>query len=511
MLTIAGLGAGAREELPLGVWEALCQSRCTFLRTGQHPVVDWLCQQGISFTTFDYFYELAADFDTVYQLIAATVLQEARNRPVLYAVPGHPLVAEESVRLILRGAEQRGLKTRLLPATSFLDALFAVLKLDPSRGLHILDGLRLSEQRPVLAVGNVITQVYSRMVASEVKLTLMEYYPAEHLTAVVQAAGISGRERVEQIPLFQLDRLDWFDHLTTVYLPPVQIPGAGNLELEDTPDGLTKDTSCRFPLDPLVDLMDALRGEGGCPWDREQTHRSLTTYLLEESYEVLEAIAEEDMHKVCEELGDLLLQIVFHAHIAMENRHFDLNDVIAGIRKKMVRRHPHVFGVAIARDSKEVILNWEKIKSEEKGRTGPESLLGDVPKFLPALLRAARVQARVARIGFDWPDYNGAMEKAREEMAELEVAIAGGDRRQVEREVGDLFFSVVNVARLLGVDGETVLTVTTDRFIGRFGYIEENIRNSGKKLSQCTLAELDAWWEEAKKQENMEKIKETFS
>lgn len=587
-ITIAGLGAGAPGDLTLGAWKALRSSSWILLRTGRHPVVEWLSREGIAFTTFDSFYEQASSFQEVYARIAEAVLQEARNRPVLYAVPGHPLVAEESVRLILERAEQEGLQVELLPAVSFLDAVFSALRLDPGSGLQVLDGLLLQQRPPLPSRPAVVTQVYSRLIASEVKLSLLELYPPEHPVTVIRAAGVPGEERVEKRPLFEIDRLDWVDHLTSLFLPEIadvesrhaegrerpeetkdhpdltELPEpcrgeAGNktaagleyLPVQDvretgaggqasggpsgpekkdvqdvgtgsgsgSPDGqdgtaenfhvtelneLNRSSgSCRYPLDPLVEIMSRLRGEEGCPWDREQDHRSLRPYLLEESYEVLEALDEGDMYKICEELGDLLLQVVFHAQIAAERRSFDINDVVAGISEKLIRRHPHVFGSLTARNSRDVVLLWDRIKAEEREGVPPKGLLAGVSMSLPALMRAARLQKKAAGAGFDWPDHHGAMDKVREELAELEAAVAGRDPVEIEGEIGDLLFSVVNLARLLGIEPEAALTGTAAKFTRRFEYVEKMARLNDRDLGQCTLAEMDRWWEEAK---DLEKI-----
>jgi len=522
-ITIAGLGPGAPGDITLTVWEALRSSPCTFLRTGKHPAVSRLVKEGIKFSTFDCFYEQSSSFEEVYAQIAEAVMAAACPGPVLYAVPGHPLVAEESVRLIIEAAKREGISVDLLPAVSFLDAVFSALRLDPGMGLQVIDGLRLDTAKLETAKPAIIMQVYSRLVAADVKVSLLELYPPGHRVTVVRGAGIPGEERIEVIPLFELDRLEWVDHLTSLYIPEsgIRLPGAGNQEGEtyrrapgirrrqknrsgagDRQPGrqLPATGSC-FPLDPLVELLAKLRGEGGCPWDREQDHLSLRPYLLEETYEVLEALNKEDMYKLCEELGDLLLQIVFHAQIAAESRHFDINDVIKGITEKITRRHPHVFGSVTVRDSDEVALNWKKIKAEERGDSKPASLLDGVPMSLPALIRAAKIQQKAAEAGFDWPDYRGAREKIGEELGELETAISGGDAAKVEEELGDLIFSVVNLARLLNVEPEVALAATCEKFTGRFAYVEKMARLNGKELSQCSLADLDTWWEKAKEKE----------
>jgi tetrapyrrole methylase family protein/MazG family protein len=520
-ITIAGLGPGAPGCITLGTWDSLKLSPRVLLRTGIHPVVEWLRQEGILFSTFDYIYEEETDFQKIYKRIAQEVLGEAERGQVLYAVPGHPLVAEESVRLIIEMAENKGVDIELLPAVSFLDAMFIALRLDPGAGLQIIDGVRIDQQPPLPGRGAVITQVYSQLVASDIKISLLEIYPPEHLVTVVRGAGIPGEEIIESISLFELDRLSWLDHLTSLYVPEMigEAKGdfgtgqadssefydreAGEAEVIQVYEGTSTDQACLFPLDPLVEILARLRGEGGCPWDREQDHRSLRPYLLEESYEVLEAIGEGAADKICEELGDLLLQIVFHAQIAAENQNFDMNDVVAGISEKMIRRHPHVFGSVSVKDSSEVIVNWEKIKAEERAGKITRGLLAGVSQSLPALMRAAKLQEKAAGTGFDWPDYRGALEKTREETDELEAVITAGNIAEMEDELGDLLFSIVNLARLLGVEPETALSGTSAKFTRRFAHIEKMAGLSGRNLSSYTLSELDKWWEDAKKLEKI--------
>ncbi|MFZ5592084.1 MAG: nucleoside triphosphate pyrophosphohydrolase, partial [Bacillota bacterium] len=445
-LIIAGLGPGSLDLLPPRVLALLQESRYVYLRTAVHPVVADLERMGVKFQTFDHLYQQAASFEEIYQEIAQTLLQRlaAGQSPLVYAVPGHPLVAERSVQILLGQLDRP--EVEVVPAMSFLDALYATLKLDPVQGLCVLDGLRLNEQSLDPAQGVVITQVYSRLVAGDIKLFLLEHYPPEHRVTLVQAAGVPGRERVVEVPLAELDHQDWLDHLTSLYVPP--LPGQ---------------KPRRYPLDPLVQVMADLRSPRGCPWDREQDHASLRRYLLEEAYEVLAAIDSGDMYNLCEELGDLLLQIVFHARIAQENGHFDINDVVRGITEKMVRRHPHVFGDVQVDSSRQVLANWEKIKAREKGVREQElSVLGDIPWHLPALLLSQKMQHKAAKVGFDWPDWRGARDKLREEMGELAQALEQGqDRRVVEEEAGDVLFAAVNLVRLAGVSAEVALLAST--------------------------------------------------
>ncbi|MGE5572307.1 MAG: nucleoside triphosphate pyrophosphohydrolase [Bacteroidota bacterium] len=256
----------------------------------------------------------------------------------------------------------------------------------------------------------------------------------------------------------------------------------------------------RYSLAPLVEIMRKLRGEGGCPWDRKQTHESLRTYVVEEAYEVVQAVDDRDDAELREELGDLLLQVAFHSQIASETGRFDVGDVIRGIVEKLVRRHPHVFGDVEAKDSKTVLRNWERIKQRERaGEEGePGSVLDNVAGAMPALMRAVKVQAKASRVGFDWPDVTGALAKVQEEMGELEQARKAGDRERMAEEVGDVLFALVNVARFLKVDPEIALGRTVDKFIARFKHIEARAGEANRRVEDMTLDEMDSLWEEAK-------------
>jgi len=256
------------------------------------------------------------------------------------------------------------------------------------------------------------------------------------------------------------------------------------------------------PFRRLVAIMARLRGEGGCPWDREQTHESLIPYIIEEAYEVKEAIEKNDIEGMREELGDLLLQIVFHAQLAREEGRFDIDDVLRTICEKLIHRHPHVFGEVEVASAAEVLHNWEQIKAEEKRERGKDpSRLSGVPTHLPALLRAHRVQEKAARVGFDWDDIGGVFKKVREEIAELETAVANGRKESIRSEMGDLLFALVNLARFLDIQAELALHETIEKFIERFRYIERRAAEQNRDLDEMSLAEMDALWDEAKQRE----------
>ncbi len=248
----------------------------------------------------------------------------------------------------------------------------------------------------------------------------------------------------------------------------------------------------------LINLMAKLRSPDGCPWDRKQTPESLKPFLVEECYEVIDALDEGSPAKVKEELGDLLFQIIFHARIAEERGQFNIEDVISANVEKMTRRHPHVFGDMQLTTDKEVLANWEEIKKKEKGYEERRSVLEGVPKHLPSLLRAHSLQERAARVGFDWNRIDEALPKLDEEMAEFKASLQKEDSAGIEEELGDIFFMLVNISRFLGVNPEDALRKTISKFIQRFRYIEEHAAEAGKSLNDMTLDEMEQLWQESK-------------
>jgi len=249
----------------------------------------------------------------------------------------------------------------------------------------------------------------------------------------------------------------------------------------------------------LIDIVARLRAPGGCPWDREQTHASILSCLLEETYEFFEAVDENDPHKMEEELGDLLLQVVLHAQMGADEKQFTIEDVARGISEKLIRRHPHVFGSVEVSSTDEVLHNWEKIKRGEKGKEHRRYLVDDIPAELPALLRAEKIQKRVARVGFDWNDSGPALDKVEEEFGEFREALAAGDRDNAVEEIGDIFFALVNVARHEGICAEEALRAANKKFSARFRYVEDACKRAGMEMKKATLEELDKFWEEGKK------------
>lgn len=254
----------------------------------------------------------------------------------------------------------------------------------------------------------------------------------------------------------------------------------------------------KYTFSDLLDIMKLLRSENGCPWDREQTHESIKKYLIEETYEVLEVIDLNDKKRLCEELGDLLLQIVFHAQIAREEDTFSIDDVITGICRKMVLRHTHVFGEAKAETADDVLVNWEEIKKKEKGIESQTGILKDVPSNLPALMRSYKVQQKASQVGFDWDNVEDVLKKVDEEIVELKDVYKSKDVERINDEIGDILFSVVNLSRFLKVQPELALTGSINKFIKRFEYIETEGKKEGKNLEDMSLEEMDKLWNKSK-------------
>jgi tetrapyrrole methylase family protein/MazG family protein len=480
-IEIIGLGAGDLNQLPLGVYRKLTNAGMVYLRTKEHPVVKELETEGFTYKSFDAVYESHDQFEAVYQEIVQSLLAAAQNETIIYAVPGHPLVAERTVQLLLEEGPKQGAEIVIGGGQSFIDALFQSMKIDPVDGFQLLDGTALQKDQLQITQHIFISQVYDQFIASEVKLTLMEVLPDDYEVWVVTAAG-SSEEAVEKVPLFELDRTVTLSNLTSVYVPPV------------------KDEKILLKsFSKFREIIAVLRGPNGCPWDKEQTHVSLKQYLIEETYEVIDAIDEDDIDHLVEELGDVLLQVLLHAQIGEDEGYFSIDDVIEGIAAKMIRRHPHVFGDTSAKDADEVVQNWQEIKRLEKGESD-QSLLDGISKSLPNLLRAYEMQKKAAKVGFDWQEINSAIEKVKEELQEFEEELQEFESQTeaAKKEFGDLLFAFVNVARFLKIHPEEALYETNEKFNLRFRHVEERVRQSGKDFQDHTLEELDKYWDEAK-------------
>ena len=466
----------------MGVYRKLKAAKKLYVRTIDHPVLEELAAEGVKFESFDKVYEKHDAFQPVYAEIANALIEAAAVEDIMYAVPGHPLVAEQTVQLLIAAADEGKIKLVIEGGQSFLDPIFGALKIDPIEGFQLLDGTSFSMHDINMRQHILIAQVYDTFSASEVKLTLMEKYDDEYPVTVVTAAG-SAQEQIVTVPLYELDQSVEVNNLTTVYVPPVK----------SQEEALKDWTTFR-------QIIATLRGPNGCPWDQKQTHESLKKYLLEEAHEYLAAIDAEDDFAMIEELGDVLLQVFLHAQIGEDEGYFTLEDVLASISEKMIRRHPHVFGDVAVEDADDVVANWEAIKAEEKG-TSDKPLLDEEYRASSALQTAYNYQKRAAKVGFDWPDVDGAWDKFAEEWQEFRQEVTKGSNASRLDEFGDVLFTLVNLARFYKLSPEEAMLHANEKFARRFGYVEEQVKISGKSFSDFTLEQLDAFWNEAKRLE----------
>ncbi len=534
-IVAAGLGPGAWEQVTLEVKRLLDGARVVYLRTRTHPTADHLPEH-LEVRTFDYLYERESRFEEIYRQIATELLRRAgeQEEPLIYCVPGHPSIGEASVRH-LRGMarEQQGVTLKIVAGLSFLEPVCDALGVDPlERGLQIVDGTELAgygtkdegrrtngeEVEPFLfspyplptepdvfaALSGVsplypvvLTQVYNDRIASACKLALMERYQDDHPVKIVLNAGVPGQEQVIETTLAEMDHRHGINHLACVYLAPLE------------PLQLLRD------FDGLVYVMGRLRGPGGCPWDREQTHDSIKHHLLEEAYEAVDAMDAGDPEMLAEELGDLLLQVVFHSQLAVSAEEFTLSDVIGHIVTKLIRRHPHVFGDVQVTGAEHVLRNWEVIKAgerEAKAKAGRKfeaaqaaeqgleatGLLLSVPRAMPGLERAQQLQVRSARVGFDWPDIGGVFDKVQEELGELKAETEFDKRRE---ELGDLLFALVCLAEWMGINAEEAMRRANDKYLTRFTTMERTMVADGKKLRGMNVDEMNDYWNSVKRNE----------
>lgn len=476
---IVGLGPGDIGQLSIKAWELFKNSDEIYVRTTQHPMISDLPEQ-LSIKSFDHLYEQEKDYFRVYELIVDEILKLAQ-RPggVVYAVPGDPFVAEATGPEIYRRCKEQGIPVEVIAGISFLEPTLRALSIDVIPQLTIVDALEVMvDHFPKFPpnVPTLIAQVHSKDIAAEMKIILEGQYDEEMLVKLVHAAGTENKI-VEELPLYQIDQSEHIGNLSSLFIP-----------------ALEKGTS----FEEFQELIAHLRSPEGCAWDREQDHQSLRTNMMEEMYEALSAIDEDDPEMMKEEFGDLLLQIVLQTQIASEYGEFKMTDVISGIYKKLVRRHPHVFTDLDVDAPDEIIRNWEKIKEGERNDVegNEKGLLDGVPTAMPALAVADNYQKRAARVGFDWDEIEGALLKMEEEMKEFRDA-----QKQEEKaeELGDMLFAMVNIARWLDIDPETALRETNKKFKERFRAIEVEARRRGMSLSDMSLEEMDDIWERTKK------------
>lgn len=481
-ITIVGLGPGDSQYWTRAAYTLLNEADEVYLRTNQHPSVVNL---NAKIYSFDPIYQQASNRNQAYQQVAAAVVRLGqRDIGVIYAVPGHPTLDETTTPLIQALAEAQHVPVTIIPGLSLLTATLMALELNPSSlNLQITTATQWAPlHHPPLVPDQpaLVTGLSDQTLAKQVKRVLLNAYAADFVVTLVQAAGTQ-TERVWSCIVAELDQQTYLDESTTLYLP-------------------ADSANTSFPT--FQETIAHLRAPEGCPWDRQQTHQSLRPFLLEETYEVLEALDAGEPTALAEELGDLLLQIVLHTQIATGAGDFRMGEVIGHINRKLVRRHPHVFGNVTVNGVDDVTTNWEAIKRAERSKLKIEdsipSVLDGIPPALPALAQALAISKRAARVGFEWPDIEGVLDKLIEEAREITET---NDPAHLEAEIGDWLFSAVNLARWHDVDPESALRAANARFIRRFKKMEALATTQSKVLTEMSIEELDALWNEAKNAE----------
>lgn len=504
-IVAVGLGPGRWEDLTIEARDLLGSASEVICRTTRHPTVDALrvWRPDLRVESFDHLYESIPSFADLYPTMARLLLERvealAPGETLVYATPGHPLMGEESVRILRDQAALNHVAVRVVAGLSFVEPVCAALGLNPlERDLQLVDATALLAVPTEAVMGVIlptkpalIAQMYNRRLASAVKLALSEIYPDDWEVTLTLWAGVPDKEVVRSIPLYELDRDESADHLTTLYVPPLE-----PLAATRTPEGL------RY-------IVARLRAPDGCPWDREQTHQSLRRYVLEEAYEVAEAIDELDgsperAENLADELGDLLLQVYLQAEVANQEDSFHLGDVLQSISEKLIRRHPHVFGDVHVRDAEHVVRNWEVIKREERVSRGEaveqESALRGIPKSAPALYQAYELSKKAGKVGFRYRETSHALESVVEEARELaeEVQAGGSSSAAQQAELGDLLFALAAFAQRLDLRPEDALAQANNRFRRRFETMERLASGRGLALDSLDEAAWLSLWAEAK-------------
>lgn len=477
-ISIVGLGPGDYSLISQGALEALQSSSRIFLRTEKHPTVDKL-KETIQYTSLDYFYDKEENFENVYSKISEFIVELSKEGDLVYAVPGHPRVAEKTVSIIESLAREKNIEVETIASMSFVDAMFNYLAIDPADGFKLVDAFEIENSFIDTNTSMIITQIYDHFIASNIKLKLMEYYDYDQEVCIVNGAGVKNLESTKYVQLQDLDRCEnLFDYLSSLYIP--------------------KSTKSVYnTVYDLEKIMNTLRSPSGCDWDKKQTHESLKKYLIEEAYELCQAIDNDDIDEMIEELGDILLQVIFHCQIGQEEGYFDFKEVVSGICKKLIYRHPHVFNNAkIDMDTFE--KTWEELKQEEKGESSITDGLKRIPIYLPALIKAEKIQHKAALVGFDWDNIEDVLKKITEEYKELLDECEEGNIKYIKEELGDLLFFIVNLARFLKIDPEEALNFTNHKFVNRFEFMEQSAKKLNRNFEKMTLKEKDELWNKAK-------------
>ena len=469
--------------------EAIKAADKLYVQTAKHICADIVFRLRSDAAGMDDLYDECSDFDELNERLADRLTS---GGSCSYAVLNRGINSALMSKL-RQYATDRGFSFSIIPSQGYAEAALSACL---NQGFDVDEceySIRSAMSLSVNDTNNelIVEEIDSLLMAGDVKLKLLEFYPDEHEVFLCTLNPCCGYI-AENLPLSRLDfpeNAPKFDAATVLVVPKCSLM-----------------QRARHGMDGLMEVMHRLRAPGGCPWDAEQTHLSLRSSLIEESYEVLDAIDREDVTALEEELGDLLLQVVFHAIIEEERREFNMIDVVSGIVNKLIYRHPHVFGEVKVNSADDVLVNWEALKKKEKHQDTVADTMRSVPAAFPALMRSSKIQKKAANVGFDFDNAAMALPKVHEEADEVLAAINSGDKENLAEEIGDLLFACVNVARLVKVDPELALSAATEKFMKRFNSMEALILSEGKRLEGMSLTEMDSYWDRIKLSEKQDEI-----
>lgn len=460
MISIVGLGYGSIDDLTIKTFKMLKEAKNVFVNNLEYSIVNSFKEEGVVFKDYK---ELLVNIEKYSELDENTV----------YAVWGNTFENDE---VIIR-CKEKNINYNLYEGygiETFLERCIG----EKVGDIITLNSCNISKWNIDKRKSFIITDLISEKDINKVKSELLKVYYKDTDIYHIKAGSnkIEAKYRIDDI-----DKIEGLDEQSLIY---VKENSKGKKDIHD-----------------LMAVIEVLRGENGCPWDKEQTHDSIKKDIVEESYEVLDAIDNENVEGIIEELGDVLFQVLFHASLGREEEEFSLLDITDGISNKMIYRHPHVFGNTSVNSTEEVLVNWDELKKNEKNFESLSDELTGVAKALPALIRAKKIQKKAKKVGFDWDDVSGAFDKVKEELNEVIDVYKEGKVSRIKEEIGDLLFSCVNVSRFLSVDPEEALNLTTDKFINRFSYIERRAKELSSNLEEMSLEDMDKLWDEAKKLE----------
>lgn len=460
MISIVGLGYGSIDDLTIKTFKMLKEAKNVFVNNLEYSIENSFKEEGVVFKDYK---ELLVNIEKYSELDENTV----------YAVWGNTFENDE---VIIR-CKEKNINYNLYEGygiETFLERCIG----EKVGDIITLNSCNISKWNIDKRKSFIITDLISEKDINKVKSELLKVYYKDTDIYHIKAGSnkIEAKYRIDDI-----DKIEGLDEQSLIY---VKENSKGKKDIHD-----------------LMAVIEVLRGENGCPWDKEQTHDSIKKDIVEESYEVLDAIDNENVEGIIEELGDVLFQVLFHASLGREEEEFSLLDITDGISNKMIYRHPHVFGNTSVNSTEEVLVNWDELKKNEKNFESLSDELTGVAKALPALIRAKKIQKKAKKVGFDWDDVSGAFDKVKEELNEVIDVYKEGKVSRIKEEIGDLLFSCVNVSRFLSVDPEEALNLTTDKFINRFSYIERRAKELSSNLEEMSLEDMDKLWDEAKKLE----------